>query len=292
MKGMWSLLLMLAWAAGGAAAYAAGSSGRAQVDPGVLGMLLGLGLSAYPAWRLVRIVNRTAPSAEWLAFSTDGETVRTRQAVAGVGVLSLTGITAAHHWAARQLLCAVVDHLRQHPGTQLRANLVYPGQQLPQDLRVVDGVVVDAVHGDSRTALAGYLNAMAEQLLGQRLALPLLEASAQLFPGNPQVVATRLIPNENNCMAAKAHGDTLVELGRVDEGLGWLEVAVARSPVWARAFRQQVLEHRPAASQDARVRFWSELEVDGTRARVLAHSRPDDTKGLPVAGHGARQAPP
>ncbi len=266
-------MVVLACAAAGLAAWAAQNSGAALLDPLLFGVVLAAGFNAYPAWRLWRIVKRVAPANEWLRFTSTGTTLATRAAT-GLDALALHGIPADLHWAGQQLLCMVVDHLRAHPGTSVRANLVHHAQQLPHNLQLRDGVVVDAVTGLSTVALAAHLNAMAEPLLGQRLAIPLLEASLRLFPGDLRTVAAHAVPNENNCMAAKAMGDSLVERGRVEEGLRWLEESVARSPQWAAGFSAQVQQEASPDLKDARVPFWRDLDVQSVRAKVLARVLP------------------
>lgn len=273
MSSLWTSLLVLAWAGAGLAAWAAQNSGGALLDPVLFGVVLAVGFSAYPAWRLWRIVKRTAPANEWLRFTSTGTTLATR-AVKGVESVALQGIPPDLHWAGQQLLCLVVDHLRAHPGNSVRANLVHHAQQLPHDVELRDGVVVDTITGLSTVALAAHLNAMAEPLLGQHLAIPLLEASLRLFPGDPRTVTAHAVPNENNCMAAKAMGDTLLERGRVEEGLRWLEESVARSPQWAAGFMAQVKQEVSPDLKDPRVPFWRDLDVEAVRARVLARVPP------------------
>jgi hypothetical protein len=268
MAWLWWFLLAMTPMAGVLTWMAGNQSGAPLMSPDVLAAVVTLGGAAYPGWRLFLILSRRAPSAEWLRFTWSGGRLTTLEDRAAPS-LCMEQVPPEAEWVARQLMPLVVDHLRKNGGFSvdtLEANLVSPKtQQLPHHLRLVPGnprVVTDARTGSSSVMLAHHLNACAEPLLGSKLVFPLLELSMALHAGGAATLEEGP-PNENNCMAWKAWGDTLVELGRVEEGLERLREAARRSPSWAARFKAQVMADAAPSLKDPRVEFWRNLNVDG-----------------------------
>ncbi|MBI5497630.1 MAG: hypothetical protein HY904_21645 [Deltaproteobacteria bacterium] len=286
MKQPWSVLVVVAAAAGAGVGWLAWS-GQSLVPAWALGLAVALAGGAYPAHRMRRVRQRTAHPREWLNVNAtpapDGTLVVRSAAdvVAGVPSLVLAGVPADLDWLAGQLLQEIVDARGAHPlvASQWQHNLAHPGQQLPHRVTLVpDGGalrVEETGTGSARGLLVAHLNAQAEPVLGGAIAETLLRRSLALWPGDPGPAddGTPAPPNENNCMAYKALGDTQFERGDQAGGLALLARAVRASPRWARAFADEVKRAPPPPKEDARWHFWLELGADS------AGIRPDPPAG-------------
>ena len=227
--------------------------------------------------------------------------------------LEIVGVPADLGDHAREILFHVAAAVRSvhtiRPGESFGGRLLDPRQRAqhratlrPIDrpdgpahsgfLRIVD-VGEPATSGFPRRLFAVHLCTLAEQVEDAAGRESMYRRAIALWYGDPGAAVTQgmLKPgtNENNFLAWEGLGDALCDAGRFDQGILCLEEAVARSPRWARAFAEHVRaecgagEPEPA---DPRFTFWSQLDVDEVRQRVLecrtrqrpssAGKRPDD----------------
>lgn len=287
MTWVWTLGVLLAAVAG--VVTGAVATREASLEPILLGLAVGLMSAGYPAMRLVQIIKGTAPAVEWLSFEVGPGTDRMAvlgRAVPRLGVpaVRMVDVPADLVWAARDLITRAVEHVRTQggvkPGT-VEARLDSPQQQLPHRLTLSSlhgAPTLLVLHGEegpdafALRLMAFHLNTLAEPLVGLRPGQQLLERSIDLWPGD----STSTVPadgtppdNENNCMAYKGLGDTLVESGQLEEGVAALRLAVARSPGFARRFRDQVRQavaEQKVSAEDARVKFWLGVVLPGEAA--------------------------
>ena len=233
--------------------------------------------------------------------------------------LEIVGVPGDLGDYARGILFHVAGYMRSvrtiRPGESFGGRLVGPQQRArhqatlrpidrPDDpahsgfLRIVD-FGEPATSGFPRRLFAVHLCALAEQAEDAPQRQPMYRQAISLWHGNPAAAVTEGAfepgTNENNFLAWEGLGDALCDRGRFDQGILYLEEAVARCPRWARAFSQHVrTEYGPAQSEasDPRFTFWSQLDVAEVRQRVLERRgrlRPSSagkSSPLPRAGEG------
>lgn len=142
-------------------------------------------------------------------------------------------------------------------------------------LRIVDfGQPADS--GFPRRLFAVHLVSLADLARGPATREKLFRRAVAIWPGDPTTATTEgpFEPgsNENNFLAWEGLGDALCDRGRFDDGILHLEEAVARCPRWAREFAEHIRsQYGPRASEsaDPRFTFWSQLDVEEVRRRVL-----------------------
>lgn len=194
---------------------------------------------------------------------------------------------------AQEILLNVAGYMRGErairPGESFGGTLVSPSQRAhhqatlqpvdrPGDeahdgmLRIVDlGETVDS--GFPRRLFAVHVNSLAERAESLALCETMYRQSIALWPGDPAAAPSEgpFEPgsNENNFLAWEGLGDALCDRGRFDEGILYLEEAVARSPRWARELAEHIRTEVGPEVADPRFTFWSQLDVEEVRRRVV-----------------------
>jgi hypothetical protein len=125
---------------------------------------------------------------------------------------------------------------------------------------------------------AAHLCALGRAARNLQKQVRLLRRATELDPGdcsqNPQDLGA-CDSNPGNYFSWEALGDALCDLGRGEEGIECLREAAARWPFaaadYAGHIRQLVQNGElPPPDQDARSRFWCELDVDDNLRQILA----------------------
>ena len=161
-------------------------------------------------------------------------------------------------------------------------------------LRVVDyGELLNS--GFPRRLFASHVAVRAQRADDPRRKAALCRTSLQIFPGDFVDLATGAgteiteLQNRCNLMAYTGLADALCAQGRYGDACGTIADAIARSPGWARDYRDQLLQS--GEPENPYVRFWRDADISeiAMRRRPAAETVLAAPKG---AGFGARRKDP
>ncbi len=124
--------------------------------------------------------------------------------------------------------------------------------------------------GFPRRLFAAHMIAMADTIRNAERRQALFLRTIQIYPGSrgaevPDDEFDRR-SNANNFVGWEGVSDSLIEQGRINEGLECLKQAIIRCPNWARSFskmyREEIAPQHPDLASDARAEFWVTLDLD------------------------------